>query len=31
LIVANSEGVVTSILHFAMDTEEVSEALSTVL
>ena len=31
LIVANSEGVVTSILHFAMDTEEVSEALSTVI
>lgn len=31
LIVANSEGVVTSILHFAMDTNEVSEALSTVL
>ena len=31
LIVANSEGVITSILHFAMDTKEVSEALSTVL
>jgi len=31
LIVANGEGVVTSILHFAMDTKEVSEALSTVL
>ena len=31
LIVANSEGVITSILHFAMDTNEVSEALSTVL
>ena len=31
LIVANNEGVITSILHFAMDTKEVSEALSTVL
>ena len=31
LIVANSENVVTGILHFAMDTEEVSAALSTVL
>ena len=31
LIVANSEGVITSILHYAMDTKEVSEALSTVL
>ena len=31
LIVANNENVVTSILHFAMDTKEVSKALSTVL
>jgi hypothetical protein len=31
LIVANSKGVITSILHFAMDTKEVSEALSTVI
>ena len=31
LIVANSEGVITSILHYAMDTKEVSEAPSTVL
>ena len=31
LIVADNENVVKSILHFAMDTKEVSEALSTVL
>tara|TARA_B100000029_G_scaffold93707_1_gene83776 strand:- start:3265 stop:4143 length:879 start_codon:yes stop_codon:yes gene_type:complete len=31
LIVANSQGVVKRVLHFAMDTEEVSEALSAVI
>ena len=31
LIVANAEGVITSILNFAMDSKEVSEALATVV